>query len=238
MNFKNIENYLKKNYKFVIIICLFLFLIMSNKEDFTTEQALASVKSTEQKVNDIFSDIDANKATMKKVLNMKNIIALNNKEIRLRSDGDSNHNIVWNSGVDGPEIKGNEGISLATSTGGAKRVIEIRKNDVKINANLRVQGRGMELLVMHLGDNIKQIIKNKNGGTYHKNDWICMIGGMNLDWSGGSPGRIEAFCYVQGDHWHIRSEIEGENDKGRYFITCIPRAFFSRVDHYGWINWN
>jgi len=68
MNFKDIENYLKKNYKFVIIICLFLFLIMSNKEDFTTAQALDGIKSTEKKVNDIFYNIDKDWARSKKGL--------------------------------------------------------------------------------------------------------------------------------------------------------------------------
>jgi hypothetical protein len=59
MNFKSIENYLKKNYKFVIIICLFLFLVLgNNKEDFTTTQALDAVKSTEKKVNEMVSKVD------------------------------------------------------------------------------------------------------------------------------------------------------------------------------------
>ena len=239
MNLNNIEKYLKKNYKFVIIICLFLFLVSSsNKENFTTIQALDAVKSTEQKVNDMVSQVDANKVTMEKQLHLDNHLSLQEKQIRVKNAADGNHVIFYNKDIDGVEMKGWKGISLATAEGGAKRVVDIQKNDVNISANLKVQGRGMELIVMHVGDNVKQIIKNKNNGTYHKNDWICMIGGYNLDWSGGSPGRIEAFCYVQGDHWHLRSEIEGENDKGRYFITCIPRGFFSRVDHYGWINWH
>ena len=58
MNLKNIENYLKKNYKFVIIICLFLSLVMNKQENFTTAQALDAVKSTEKKVNDMVSKVD------------------------------------------------------------------------------------------------------------------------------------------------------------------------------------
>jgi len=57
MNFKNIEKY----YKFVIIICLFLFLVMNKmnkQENFTTVQALDAVKSTEKKVNDMVSKVD------------------------------------------------------------------------------------------------------------------------------------------------------------------------------------
>jgi len=66
MNFKSIENYLKKNYKFVIIICLFLFLVLgNNKEDFTTTQALDAVKSTETKVNNMVINAGADHIDLK-----------------------------------------------------------------------------------------------------------------------------------------------------------------------------
>jgi hypothetical protein len=139
MNFKSIENYFKKNYKFIIIICLFLVLIMTEEkkftpqEDFTPIQALDSVKSTEKKVNDIFSHIDANKATMKKQLHMNNNLSLEAKQIRLKNADDSNHVIFYNKGLDGVEMKGWKGVSLATGEGGAKRVVEIKKDYMKIN---------------------------------------------------------------------------------------------------------
>jgi len=79
MNFKNIENYLKKNYKFIIIICLFLFLIMDNKENFTTAQALDGVKETEKKVNDIFYSIDKDWVRSKKgIYSQKEIKSVGN----------------------------------------------------------------------------------------------------------------------------------------------------------------
>ena len=79
MNFKNIESYLKKNYKFVIIICLFLFLIteqpekftprgghrVKDQEDFTTAQALDAVKTTETKVNNIATKVGADYVDLK-----------------------------------------------------------------------------------------------------------------------------------------------------------------------------
>jgi hypothetical protein len=79
MNFKSIENYLKKNYKFVIIICLFLFLIteqpekftprgghrVKDQEDFTPTEALDAVKATEKKVNDMASKVGPNNVDFK-----------------------------------------------------------------------------------------------------------------------------------------------------------------------------
>ena len=65
MNFKNIESYLKQNYKFVIIICLFLFLIQNNQEDFTTTQALDAVKLTETKVNNMVINAGADHIDLK-----------------------------------------------------------------------------------------------------------------------------------------------------------------------------
>jgi len=137
MNFQNIEKFLKKNYKKIIIVCLILFLL-SNKmyENFTPTEALDMVKGIQVTVNSIFSKIDNSQATMSKKLNMNNNIILNDKQIRLRGGNDENHIITINGDVDGPEIKGNKGISLATNEGGAKRVVEIKKDDVKIDANL------------------------------------------------------------------------------------------------------
>jgi hypothetical protein len=67
MNFKNIEKFLKKNYKKIIVICL-IMLLLSNKmyEKFTTAQALDAVKSTESKVNNMFHSVDANWIRSKK----------------------------------------------------------------------------------------------------------------------------------------------------------------------------
>jgi hypothetical protein len=79
MNFKGIENYAKKNYKFLVIISLFLFLIMTEQEKFTprgghlvkdqenfsTTDALNAVASTEKKVNDMASNVGPNNVDFK-----------------------------------------------------------------------------------------------------------------------------------------------------------------------------
>jgi len=59
MNYKNIKNFLKKNYKKIIVVCL-IMLLLSNKmyEKFSTTQALDAVKSTEKKVNEMVSKVD------------------------------------------------------------------------------------------------------------------------------------------------------------------------------------
>jgi len=182
MNFKNIENYLKKNYKFVIIICLFLFLIMSDKENFSTSDALNAVKSTEKKVNEIFSHVDANKATMKKHLHLNNHLSLQEKQIRIKNAGDANHVIFYNKGIDGPEMKGWNGISLATGVGGAKRVVEIKKDYMKVNAKLCVGGTCIN------EDDLKKMKSSR------------MIGGYAVD-GGGSTIPLE-----EGGWWNLCCE--------------------------------
>jgi len=136
MNFKNIKKFLKKNYKKIIVVCL-IMLLLSNKmyEKFSTTQALAAVKSTEEKVNNIFSKVNKDTVSLNKIL------AMNNKEIRLRSDNDGNHGIYYNKDIDGPEIKGYGGISLATS---GKRVVEIKKDQVTHNAKNKFN-KGFEI---------------------------------------------------------------------------------------------
>jgi hypothetical protein len=73
MKAKQIINFLKKNFKKIIIICL-IFLILSKKvsENFTTTQALDAVKSTEKKVNDVYYSIDANWVKSKKSIYSQN----------------------------------------------------------------------------------------------------------------------------------------------------------------------
>jgi hypothetical protein len=69
MNLKNIEKFLKKNYKKIIIVCL-IMLLLSNKmyENFSNTDALNAVVSTEKKVNDIFYNVDNDWARSKKGL--------------------------------------------------------------------------------------------------------------------------------------------------------------------------
>jgi hypothetical protein len=107
-------------------------LLFSNKmyENFSTTDALNAVAATEKKVNDVYSEVGDSHVSINKNL------ALNSKKLFLRANNDSNHEIYWNQDIDGPEIKGNAGISLATSTGGAKRVVEIKKDLVTHNAKI------------------------------------------------------------------------------------------------------
>ena len=139
MNFEKLKKILKKNYKKIIVVCL-IMLLFSNKmyENFTTAQALDAVKSTETKVNNIFSKVDEDNVSLSKVLSM------NDKAIRLRGSGDGNHTIFFNKDIEGPEIKGYNGISLATSNGGAKRVVEIKKDQVTHNAKNKFN-KGFEI---------------------------------------------------------------------------------------------
>lgn len=117
MNFKDIENFLKNNYK-IMIICVLVYLLMSNKsENFTVTEALDSMKATEKKVNDAFSKVDKNMVEMKKQLHMDNIFSLNGKAIRLKNSADANHAISYNKDIDGPEIKGHSKIKLTAKNG-------------------------------------------------------------------------------------------------------------------------
>ena len=204
MNLNNIEKYLKKNYKFVIIICLFLFLVSSsNKENFTTIQALDAVKSTEQKVNDMVSQVDANKVTMEKQLHLDNHLSLQEKQIRVKNAADGNHVIFYNKDIDGVEMKGWKGISLATAEGGAKRVVDIQKNDVNISANLKVQGslcigntciNEDHLKMITDGYKIK-ITDNGSSSTQGLNQYIHNHGGTRLGPHSRYPTKLKMYKY-------------------------------------------
>jgi hypothetical protein len=66
MNLKNMEKFLKKNYKKIIVVCL-IMLLFSNKmyENFTPTEALDAVKATEKKVNDMASKVGPNNVDFK-----------------------------------------------------------------------------------------------------------------------------------------------------------------------------
>ena len=72
MNFKDIENFLKNNYK-IMIICALVYLLMSNKsEKFTVTEALDSMKSTQATVNSIASKVDQNYVDLKSKIRLSN----------------------------------------------------------------------------------------------------------------------------------------------------------------------
>ena len=178
MNFKNIKKIFKKNYKKIIIVCL-IMLILSNKmyENFTTTQALDAMKSTEKKVNDVYSKVDKDRVTIKKQLHMDNNLSLEAKQIRLKNAGDANHVIFYNKDIDGPEIKGWNGISLATGTGGAKRIVEIKKDQVKFDAKAKFN-KGFEIHDPKKGASTKTVENGYWGGwrgmkTCPDNTYVC-----------------------------------------------------------------
>lgn len=66
MNFEKLKNFLKKNYKKIIVACL-IFCLVSNKayEKFTVTEALDGMKATEKKVNDMVINAAANHIDLK-----------------------------------------------------------------------------------------------------------------------------------------------------------------------------
>ena len=173
MNIRSIRKIIKKNYKKIIIVCL-IMLILSYKisENFSTTQALDAVKSTEKKVNGMFGKIDSKKATMTKQLHMDNILSLNSKPIRLKNESDNNHVIFYNKDIDGPEIKGWNGISLATGTGGAKRVVEIKKDFMRVNGKICINGTCIDENILKRLNQVSNPPRNKQG-CYLKTEKPC-----------------------------------------------------------------
>ena len=208
MNFEKLKNFLKKNYKKIIVACL-IFCLVSNKayEKFTVSEALDGMKATEKKVNDAFSKVDKDNVSfdknvsMNKQLHMGNNVALNKNQIRLTSASDGNHVIFYNKDVDGPEIKGYKGISLATAEGGAKRVVEIKKDSMKVNGkicigktcidenHLKMLTGGIDVYI--LSQKNKKYLQNGNftkkvsGNDHHHN--LSSVG----EFDGGAKGAYE-----------------------------------------------
>ena len=129
------------------------------------------------------------------------------------------------------------------------------KGETMLGGNLRLDGgsgsfnnngqfgQGMHLTIVKVGDNTHTVIRGPGNQLYHKDHWVCIVAGKNLDWNNRNPGRIESFCYVGNNHhWHLKSEIEYAHDNGRYYILCIPRGLFSHVPasngHQPYINWH
>lgn len=91
-------------------------------------------------------------------------------------------------------------------------------------------GQGMHYVKVNASDNSNTAIRGPNNKLYHKDHWVCSVAGKNLDWDGKNPGRSEIYCYVgNNNHWHLKSEIENERDKGQYYILCIPKRMFNYV---------
>jgi hypothetical protein len=74
MNFKSIKNFLKKNYKKIIVVCL-IMLLLSNKmyENFDLGDTLNAVKAMETKFNNVFTKLEDQEVTIDKKLKVKNL---------------------------------------------------------------------------------------------------------------------------------------------------------------------
>jgi len=98
-----------------------------------------------------------------------------------------------------------------------------------VGGNHRVQGKGMRLFTMQVGDNAETPIKDPNGNQYKWGEWVCCVQGLRMDWGGRGPGAISQFCHQRDGLWWIRSECEGEGDSGWPIILAIPWGFFDSV---------
>ena len=112
------EKFLKTNLKKIIVICLVVLLI-SNKvhENFTTVQALDAVKTTEAKVNDIFSHVSNSQVKIDKVLKLNQHMRITNPDARLFFNDDNDNKLFYNADNEGPELKGKKLIKLVAPDG-------------------------------------------------------------------------------------------------------------------------
>ncbi|SVA26109.1 uncharacterized protein METZ01_LOCUS78963 [marine metagenome] len=211
MNFEKLKNFLKKNYKKIIVACL-IFCLVSNKayEKFTVSEALDGMKATEKKVNDAFSKVDKDNVSfdknvsMNKHLDMKNNIALNKNQIRLASVSDANHVIFYNKDVDGPEIKGYKGISLATVEGGVKRVVEIKKDSMKVNGKICIGGTCIDEshLQMLTGARDVYILSQKNKKYLQNGNFTSNVKGSDHSHNLSAVGEFDG--KIKGGHEKMR----------------------------------
>ena len=101
--------------------------------------------------------------------------------------------------------------------------------NLSVDGNHRVQGKGMRLFTMQVGDNAETPIKDPHGNQYKWGEWVCCVQGLRMDWGGRGPGAISQFCHQRDGWWWIRSECEGEGDGGWPIILAIPWGFFDAV---------
>jgi hypothetical protein len=204
------NKFLKKNYKKIIIVCL-IMLIFSNKmyENFSTSDALDAVAATEEKVNNIFTEIKENEVTLDKQLinnkglHVKGNISLDKTKILLAGSNDDNHSISYNKDIDGPQIKGYAGIRFATADGGVKTVVSINKNkELKVhNGKICINNTCLDenhLKMLTDGFYFKQV--GGKGDVHKKNIWNhtfsdYKVGPTHKDWGCGSHGEKCASKY-------------------------------------------
>jgi len=173
MNLKNIEKFLKKNYKKIIVVCL-IILLFSNKmyENFSTTDALNAVVSTEKKVNDIFYNVDNDWARSKKGLYSQKEIKSNNitatVNVNAQGDVNANGNVNANKVNASGDVKGKrlcigstciDENHLKVLTGGKYFSIQAARNDKNLNAstsNVKFENKNNDK------NNAHRIIKIRN----------------------------------------------------------------------------
>lgn len=161
------EKFLKTNLKKIIVICLVVLLI-SNKvhENFTTVQALDAVKTTEAKVNDIFSHVNNNEVKINKVLKLNKNMRITNPDARLYFNDDNDNRLFYNADNEGPELKGKKLIKLAAPDGvwstGPLKARELCIGDTCINENhLKLLTNGLRLKIIN--GSYQHFIHNHSG---------------------------------------------------------------------------
>jgi hypothetical protein len=248
MNFNNIKTFLKNNYKIIIICSFIIFLFYNKYENFTSTEITDVIKVSDDRIKGIFPDINNNAVVLDKQLIMKRPIALNSNNISIRGSGDANHMIVYHSGIDGVEIKGNKGVRLATNEGGAKAVVDVQKDNVtidanlqliktiKINGNLRVNNKGMHIITINKITGSKDepkegVIRDNEGKEYNENDWVCMIAGEYFDFQDKTNARgWTSGCFKKDGLWYYQAKVIQEPWSAKFNILCIPKGYFSKID--------
>jgi hypothetical protein len=146
--------------------------------------------------------------------------------------------------ADGTLIADNVELSDDLTVGGTLNAADVALTgsltgtDVALSGGLTINGNGMQLVKMLVGDNSNTKIVDSDGNAYAADEWVCGIMGKNLDWNNTDPGRIEAYCYTSSGYWYIHSEIENAGDGGNYYIIAIPVGYFNRIDQTGAINYS
>lgn len=172
----------------VIGIIIYLFLLRNNVIDGFSggidTQALSSIASIYNKQN-----LTVDNLTVTGWIDVNGGIAMNDKEIRLRSKADGNHLIKWTPHVNGPLIHGYSGVHLK-SRNGEKDIIFDNSN---VNFNKLLKSSNNKLVIDGSNGNARfdgnLVVKNNiypndsrdNGSRYVKFRDTLRIkgGGMN-----------------------------------------------------------
>jgi len=131
-------------------------------------------------------------------VNLSSGAHLSDAQLRLRDSADPNHYLKWNSTTDGPELAGNQGGRLGTTSGGFQEVLRWKKNGhVGIGTN-------NPLDLLQVGD---QITKISFGSAYggSSTNWGTSYIGFNIartssnNWFADTDGANNGAAMVYSD---------------------------------------